>query len=129
MLSSSCLFNFSIIKTGDNSFLFHLKLMISVIFFHRQALQSLAKYGVEPSPSNLLRVLELLGRRWDLTLDELVEMEFCRSRRRKEFLKIEFIFLVAGDKKGRLLVVLRSSSRYLNGHFLVPIFLLSRLLS
>ncbi len=125
---SSCLglFNFLAIKTGVNTFLFHLLRMISAIPFHRQALQSLAKYDIEPSPANLLRVLETLGRRWDLSTDELVETAFCKSSMPKNLIKIELIFPITGRKKGATLVRFVFSNRYLSGQFWLPICLLGR---
>jgi len=100
--------------------------VISAIPFHRQVLQSLAKYGVEPSSANLLRVLETLGRRWDLSPDELVEATFFKSPIPKIFLKIDFIFPITGGKKGMTLVRFVSSIRYLKGEFWLPICLLGR---
>lgn len=64
--------------------------MISVLPFHRQVLQSLAEHGLEPSPSNLMRVIELLGQRWDLSPDELVRASFLISDEPKTILKIDF---------------------------------------
>jgi hypothetical protein len=97
--------------------------MISAFPFHRQVLQSLAKHGLETSPSNLLRAIELLGRRWDLAPDDLVEVAFGLPKASKNILKIDLIKPRTGKKRGWALLIFSSKFRHLNGRLWVPICL------
>lgn len=80
--------------------------MISVEHFHIQILQSLVKYGLEPSPNNVLRVINLSGIRWDLTPDQLVKACFSVKESPKNVLKIETIRPCRGRRKAMVLIII-----------------------
>ena len=71
--------------------------MISTNLEHSLILQSLENHQIQPTLFNLVRVLKLQGRRWDLATDALIKKEFSIRGNPKIFFKFEIKF-----KKTRL---------------------------
>ena len=70
------LFYIFCLKLHLNHIFLHLKNMISTKLDHRLILQSLKNHQIPPTPRNLIRVLKLQDRRWDLDTEMSVRKEF-----------------------------------------------------